>query len=726
MSTLRKTLLFLFFYFYISNIFIQKAYAILESGDNLDDTNYEVRTFDVSDEETTPRDVTFSNDGKKMFIVGNGGDDVDEYTLSTAYNISTAVFVDSFSVASEDGNPMGVRFNNDGSKMFIAGRSNKKVFEYSLSVNFDVSEAAYTGNFIDVSAQVASVFLGLAFSHDGTMMYVTDGQKAASTDSIYQFSLNKSFDLSGGANLIRSVKTTTEGLETLLPEENEPNGIAFNKSGTRMFLIGTKGNDVNQYTLSEAFNISTASFDGGAGRAGADNPNGIDFSPDGLIMYLLDTFNKEVQEHHLPCPFNLFAGKCEKITQNSDRAGIAEAQMELAKRTINMSTNSVLNRLKWIKRNEDKQNLSNQNIKLNFSNTMLSSLNQLPISSFKKISTTKRNTDSNKKYFYWSEGNITLGRVGDSDIASTKEISTNSLTFGLDKFTDDYGIDGLAFRFGRDDVDVGNSGGHLDSNTFNVTYYNTSPLENDTKFVDKFFGIGKLSSDIITDVGGNKLTAKRKGYQVYGTYRLKEEFIKGKLTFINSGQLDLGHTLLKRYKESGKEEVAIRVKDQHVGTFNLRHSIAVVEDLSNEKYQFKRHGKLEYLVDGDRSSDIKYSYANDPSNSYKDKLEVGSVHNINAEIGLDLIFPDRYSIFLIYERNQAINSGHNDNLYIAIGYLPYEGAEYAFTINGSENLLSKLEFKKNVNGLNLSFNVNDDLTNLGENREANIVLNKVF
>ena len=58
--------------------------------------------------------------------------------------------------------------------------------------------------------------------------------------------------------------------------------------------------------------------------------------------------------------------------------------------------------------------------------------------------------------------------------------------------------------------------------------------------------------------------------------------------------------------------------------------------------------------------------------------------------------------------------------------MPYEGAEYAFTINGSENLLSKLEFKKNINGLNLSFNFNDDLTNLGDNREANIALNKVF
>ncbi len=658
-----------------------------------------------------------------MFVTGDTGDEVDEYTLSIAYNVSTAVYVDSFSVSSEDARPTGVRFNNDGSKMFIAGRQERKVFEYSLSVNFDVSEANYTGNSFDVSSQVKSVFLGLAFSHDGTMMYVTDAQGSDSTRSVYQYSLNKSFDLSGGANLIRSAKTTVD-IETLTPNEIEPGGIAFNKNGTRMFLVGTNGNDVNQYTLSEGFNISTASYDGGARRG--SNPKGIDFSADGLRMFILDSTLRVVQEHHLPCPFNLFAGKCEKITQNSDRAGIAEAQLELAKRTINISTNSVLNRLKWIKRNEDKQNLSNQNIKLNFSNSMLSSLNQLPISSFKKISTTKKNTESNKKYFYWSEGNITLGRVGDTNIASTKEISTNSLTFGLDKFTNDYGIDGLAFRFGRDDVDVGNSGSHLDSNTFNVTYYNTSPVENDTKFVDKIFGIGKLSSDIITVVNGNKLTAGRKGYQLYGTYRLKDEFIKGKLTFISSEQLDLGHTLLKRYKESGKAEAVISVKDQHVGTLNLRKSIAVVEDLSNEKYEFKRHGKLEYLADIDRSSEIKYSYANDPSNSYKDKLDTGSVHNINAEIGLDLIFPDRYSIFLIYERNQAINSGHNDNLYIAIGYLPYEGAEYAFTINGSENLLSKLEFKKNVNGLNLSFNVNDDLTNLGENREANIVLNKVF
>ena len=103
-----------------------------------------------------------------------------------------------------------------------------------------------------------------------------------------------------------------------------------------------------------------------------------------------------------------------------------------------------------------------------------------------------------------------------------------------------------------------------------------------------------------------------------------------------------------------------------------------------------------------------------------------AIHNINGEIGIDIVLPDSFSIFLIYERNQAIDASHTDKIHIAIGYLPNKDTNYAFSIEGSENLLSKLELKKNVNGFNLIFNVKDNLTNTGDNREANIALNKVF
>ena len=719
MSLIKKILFVFFILLPISNIFVQNAYAnFIASGDTLSTSNYEIRTFDVSSEEGLPRDVAFSNDGKKMFVVGEAGQDVNEYTLSTAFNVSTAVFIDSFSVATEDINPMSLKFNNDGSKMFIGGRQNDKVYEYSLSINFDVSSATHTGNSIDVSAKILQNLFGLAFNNDGTMMYVTDGRaKGGSSESVHQYSLNISFDFSGGANFIRSADL--EALHDTGASEREPYGMAFNQDGTRMFLIGTLGNDVNQYTLSEGFNISTASFDGGVNRS--SNPNGIAFSPSGLKMFIVGTDHDQVKEHHLPCPFNLFAGKCPPITENKDRTGIAMAQIEIAKRTIDQSTDTALNRLRWIRRNKDKQNLTNLNIDFNFNNQRLASLTEVARTSAAKKK--KKDKDENRDIFYWSEGSIAIGRVGDTSISSTKEINTNRITVGADRFIDNKALRGLAFSVGRNNVDVGNMGSKVDADSYNLTYYRTSPMKDNEKFVDTIIGVGRFHSDILTVLDGNALTANRRGDQIFGTIKIKDEIKGDKFTLIPSGRFDIGHTLLDDYTEVGVG--GISVEKQHVRTKNLRAALAVVEDISNDKYTIKRHGKIEYRADIDRSSDFKYKYKGG-SETFSDTLYVGALHNISGELGIDIVFPENYSIFIIYERDQAIDYGHTDNLYIAVGYLPSKDTEYAFTLNGSENLMSKLEVKKDIKGFDLIFNLNDDLTNIGDAREAYIELNKVF
>ena len=720
-----KSIIIFILAFLIFNLtFVKEGHAALSNNDQA--TPLFVQLFSVSDEEAKPRGITFNNDGSKMYIVGEDGDDVNEYNLSTNFDVSTASFVDSYSFMTPtqesnlENRPMSVKFNNDGTKMFIIGRGSKDMNEFILSTAYDVSTAKHETQLPFDSTENAPN--GFDFNNDGTMLYITGSQH----DSMFQFSLNVAFDLSEGVNLLRTVDL--EGLhDTNIPSEgeDEPFNIEFNLDGTRMFVVGTKGNDINQYTLSIGFNISTASFDGGLNlNTEAANPSGVAFSNSGLKMYIVGDTSDEVNEYHLKCPFNLFVGKCPSITKNSDRTGIAEAQIELAKRTINFSTNSALNRLKWIRRNKDKQNLSNQNVKLNFSNSMLSSLEALPISSFKKISTSKNNNDSNKNYFYWSEGSVSLGRVGDTSIASTKEVHTNSLTFGYDRFTDDYGISGLAFRYGNDDVDVGSAGSNLSSNTYNITYYSTSPIKDDTKYVDKIFGIGKIRSDILTVLDGKNLTADRTGNQIYGTVKIKDEYKKDNLILIPSGQFDFGQTILHGYKETGTG--AIEVEDQHVRTKKLRATIAIVEDLSNDKYEFKRHGKLEYVADIDRSSNFKYRYVSDSSSSFDDTLHTGALHNLNGEIGFDIIFPEHYSIFVIYERNHAFGSGYTDNIHIALGYLPYKDTEFAFSVDGSDNLMSQFEIKKNINGYDFSFNLKNDLTNLGNDQEASINLNKVF
>jgi DNA-binding beta-propeller fold protein YncE len=70
---------------------------------------------------TQPQDVKFNNDGTKMFVVDDGSNAIREYTLSTGYDISTASYDSFFSVSSQDTSPRGLAFNNDGTKMFVAG-----------------------------------------------------------------------------------------------------------------------------------------------------------------------------------------------------------------------------------------------------------------------------------------------------------------------------------------------------------------------------------------------------------------------------------------------------------------------------------------------------------------------------------------------------------------------------------------------------------------------------
>jgi len=143
-SIIRFILAFLIF----NLTFVKEDAAALESGDKA--TPLFVQFFSVVTEETKPRGLTFSNDGTKMFVVGgqadnsstsgNADDDLHEYTLSTAFDISTASYVDSLAI-SGDNSTMSVKFNNDGSKMFVSETTNDRVHEYLLTANFDLSSA---------------------------------------------------------------------------------------------------------------------------------------------------------------------------------------------------------------------------------------------------------------------------------------------------------------------------------------------------------------------------------------------------------------------------------------------------------------------------------------------------------------------------------------------------------------------------------------------------------
>ena len=720
-------------------------------------------TEDAGDPRGHIQGIEFNVEGTKMFTIYRDSESdaakthINEYNLSRPFDISSKIYAGDderciITKVGDNGPEAGqgqydLEFSSDGKSFFFVSSANgtneNGIFKYNLTSPYDVSSCQFAqqnktlGDDNMQDGSNAGPMLGAAqknrpqgveISDDGTKIFVIYHGHGTDAEGVRNTRLLE-YELSTPYSLSTMSLVTDAGME-LEDECDNPMGIRFSNNGKRLWCVEhiNAASDVVQISLDVAFSTSSFTVDGSVrlvnfgGNGNLAQQRGIAFSQNGLKMYVGSdrTVNggDEVVEFNLVCPFNIISGKCPPITENKDRAGIAIAQIEIAKRTIDQSTDTALNRLKWIRRNKDKQNLTNLNINFKFTDQRLASLTEAV-----KTSTAKKK-DKEEDVFYWSEGSIAIGRIGDTSISSTKKIDTDAITFGADKFTDENGIKGLAFRVGRNSIDVGNEGSNVDTDTVNITFYSTSPIEDDTKSLDSIIGFGKLNSDLLTVLDGEKLTAERDGRQIYGTIRIKDEIKKDKLTLIPSGRFDIGHTYLKFYKESGLG--SIDVEGQNITSKKIRASLAAVEDLSNDKYDIKRHGKIEYVADIDRSSDFKYTYVGDSSVNFNDTLDTGALHNINSEIGIDIVLPDRFSIFLIYERNQALGSGHTDKLHIALGYLPNKETNFAFSIDGIDNFKSNYVLSKNINDYNIDLKLTNDLMRPKEYDEVLFNLRRKF
>ena len=114
-------------------------------------------------------ELEFSPDGTKMFVLDNTGNDVNEFKLTTGFDVSTASYVQTFSVNTRENTPTGLAFTHDGTKMFVTGWQNDTVIEYTLSTGFDVSTASFVDSFSTVSEDTDT--RDVKFNQDGTKMF---------------------------------------------------------------------------------------------------------------------------------------------------------------------------------------------------------------------------------------------------------------------------------------------------------------------------------------------------------------------------------------------------------------------------------------------------------------------------------------------------------------------------------------------------------------------------
>ena len=88
-------------------------------------------------------------------MIGFGDDNIQQFSLSTAYEIGTQSYDGAYSLGG-DGltTPYNFRWNNDGTKFFVVNYTADDIVEYSVSNAYDVTSGTITeGTNFDVSSK---------------------------------------------------------------------------------------------------------------------------------------------------------------------------------------------------------------------------------------------------------------------------------------------------------------------------------------------------------------------------------------------------------------------------------------------------------------------------------------------------------------------------------------------------------------------------------------------
>ena len=305
--------------------------------------------------------------------------------------------------------------------------------------------------------------------------------------------------------------------------------------------------------------------------------------------------------------------------------------------------------------------------------------------------------DQSSSWSFWSEGTISIGKVGDDSASSAKNINTSAITLGADKKGEDNIMRGIALRFGTDDIDVGTLGSALDMSSFGLTFYSSKP-KGEQRFTDHLLGMSFINSNLINNSGSASTDGERYGEQLYGSLSLRDTFSKNRLNFTPKLKINYGITHLGAYKETGSTGLNLEYEDQYIGNFTSSLGTSLDNTYDFEVGSFIPYFDFEYYADMSPASKQKFSYVSNGESFTLENIE-SSTHNFSSGIGFDFISDNGLTLMTKYTRDQAQNH-KNDSFIIALDYRGSQRSSYAMSFQDSSAQLSHNkelnDFKVNI------------------------------
>jgi hypothetical protein len=222
--------------------------------------------------------------------------DQQNYVLSSIEDTSVE---GSYKVTSQDVDPMAVAANDDGTIVYVSGTSSDTIYQYTLTKPYDMTTASYSGKSVSTSAQEGFV-TGLFFKPDGTSFWVI----GRTTDDIYQYDMSTAWDVSTAT--YASVSHNASGTS------NNFYGLTFSNDGLHWFSTDDDANRIVRFTMSTAWDVSTSSLSQSLYQTSigsGNSPRGVAFDKDDATKLYLsintDSVNSTFMEVSLPSDYSI-------------------------------------------------------------------------------------------------------------------------------------------------------------------------------------------------------------------------------------------------------------------------------------------------------------------------------------------------------------------------------------------------------------------------------------
>ena len=231
--------------------------------------------------------VTFSPDGLNLYTTDRGGKIVYWWTLTTAWDLSTASSAGSFSVAAQVALANDVVFNATGTKMYLHTQATPSTFQYTLSTAWDVTTASYASK-----SFAASGGQHLRLSPDGVHMLAVNGP---TSNIVYEYALGTAEDITTAVDTGRTFTLPGGGPQW--------NSLMVRDDGLRAFFVDAGTDVIAQYDFGTPWDVSTLTAGTSITIAGIDTAGrDVWVSPNGQWMYLYGSLNSTIYRYLLGIP----------------------------------------------------------------------------------------------------------------------------------------------------------------------------------------------------------------------------------------------------------------------------------------------------------------------------------------------------------------------------------------------------------------------------------------